>query len=164
MQEKIGKIQKIEKKKSKAGKIYYVLTINGTEYHDFLGAFKNAKKGETVRYTYRLSDDGELRFINLIENEEIDEEPEEVVEEEENFEDNEEKDVPDFEPQSSKNRSFAMAYAKDLVGEIFSAATPKLLDNKPEDMKMITATAKIIEAATESLVFVYSVIIGKLDE
>jgi hypothetical protein len=58
-----GIVETVLPKTRKDGSIAYSIVIDGQEYWDAKGIFKD-KKGQDVEYEFKASDDGKFKFIN----------------------------------------------------------------------------------------------------
>ena len=123
----------LEKKKKDGATPYWVIIIEGNEYYDSKGNFKD-KKGQEVEYEFSPSDDGKINFINPVGGGykgggSRGKSPEEL---------------------SLQKSSFAMAYAKDMVTSII-AAHSHLLKELPPGMKQLEFLDFLTDAATKMI-------------
>lgn len=123
----------LEKKKKDGVTPYWVIVIDGKEYYDSKGNFKD-KKGQEVEFEFSDSDDGKITFINPV--------------------------GGGFAPRSGGGRakspeeialqkkSFAYAYAKDQVDSLISSFA-HLVKEVPEGLKYLDFLSHMREAASK---------------
>jgi hypothetical protein len=112
-------VEVVLEKKKKNGDPYWGIIIDGKEYYDSKGNFKD-KKGLEIEFEYSTSDDGNITFINPVgggfkggSGGSRAKSPEEIA---------------------LQKKSFAYSYAKDLTCAIITAHAP-LIKELPKDIK-----------------------------
>lgn len=108
-----GRVQEVLQKKKKNGDPYWNIIIDDVEYYDSKGFFKD-KIYKEVEFDYHFSDDGKLRFIHPVGS----------------------STSSKISPEAQR-KSFAVAYAKDLVVAIISATMT------PESAKSFADTREV---------------------
>lgn len=124
-----GVVQVVLEKKKKDGSPYYSIIIDGTEYYDSKGIFKD-KKDREVEYEWSLSQDGNIRFINPVGGGfkgggSRGKSPEEIA---------------------LQKKAFALSYSKDQVNAIITSSA-HLMTALPEGVKYLEFLGLMREAA-----------------
>lgn len=124
----------LEKKKKDGVTPYWVIVIDGKEYYDSKGTFKD-KKGQEVEFEFSDSDDGKITFINPVGGGYAPrsggggraKSPEEIA---------------------LQKKSFAYSYSKDQVNQIIESFS-HLVKELPEGMKYLDFMAYMRETASK---------------
>jgi hypothetical protein len=124
-----GLVQVVLEKKKKDGSPYYSIIIDGTEYYDSKGNFKDQKDKE-IEFEWSLSQDGNIRFINPVGGGfkgggSRGKSPEEIA---------------------LQKKAFALSYSKDQVNAII-ASSAHLMTALPEGVKYLEFLGLMREAA-----------------
>ena len=124
-----GVVQVVLEKKKKDGSPFYSIIIDGTEYYDSKGAFKDQKDKE-IEFEWSLSQDGNIRFINPVGGGfkgggGRGKSPEEIA---------------------LQKKAFALSYSKDQVNAII-ASSAHLMTALPEGVKYLEFLGLMREAA-----------------
>jgi len=124
-----GVVQAVLEKKKKDGSPYWAIIIDGVDYYDSRGNFKD-KKDQEVEFEWSASQDGNLKFINPVGGGwrgggARGKSPEELV---------------------LQKKSFAMAYAKDLTCVVISSSM-HLMKELPEGVKYLEFVGLMREAS-----------------
>lgn len=127
-----GVVQVVLEKKKKDGSPYYSIIIDGTEYYDSKGNFKDQKDKE-IEFEWSLSQDGNIRFINPVGGGfkgggSRGKSPEEIA---------------------LQKKAFACSYAKDEVDSIITS-TIHLVKELPEGVKYLEF-AEMLRSAMEEM-------------
>ena len=140
-------VETVLEKKKKNGDPYWGIIIDGKEYYDSKGNFKD-KKGQEVEFEYSASDDGNITFINPVgggfkggSGGSRAKSPEEILQ---------------------QKKSFALSYAKDLTVGVISS-TAHLVKELPEGMKYLDFISFLGEAATKMTTNSADVLLKKLE-
>lgn len=127
-----GVVEVVLQKAKKNGAPYYVIVIDGKEYYDSKGVFKD-KKGQEIDFEFSPSDDGKITFINTVGGGftkggggSRGKSPEEIA---------------------LQKKSFAFAYAKDQVDTLITAYAG--LAKLPTEMKYLDFVSHMREAASK---------------
>jgi hypothetical protein len=141
-------VEVVLEKKKKNGDPYWGIIIDGKEYYDSKGNFKD-KKGQEVEFEYSTSDDGNITFINPVgggfkggSGGSRAKSPEEIA---------------------LQKKSFAYSYAKDLTCAIIAAHAP-LTKALPEGMKYLDFLSFMSDAGLVMTTKIAEGIIMKFNE
>lgn len=124
-----GVVQVVLEKKKKDGSPYYSIIIDGTEYYDSKGTFKDQKDKE-IEFEWSLSQDGNIRFINPVGGGfkgggSRGKSPEEIA---------------------LQKKAFSLSYSKDQVNAIITSSA-HLMTALPEGVKYLEFLGLMREAA-----------------
>lgn len=130
-----GVVEVVLEKKKKDGNPFWVIVIDGKEYNDYKGSFKD-KKGQEMEFEWADSDDGKITFINLVGGGggarssggfSRAKSPEEMM---------------------LQKKAFALSYAKDQINMLLKAFAP-LVGELPGGMKYLEFLPLMREAASK---------------
>lgn len=136
----------LEKKKKDGVTPYWVIVIEGKEYYDSKGAFKD-KKGQEVEFEWSDSDDGKITFINPVGGSRGGggykaKSPEEIM---------------------LQKKAFSLSYAKDQVNALINATAP-LMTELPDGFKYLDYLEHMRIAASKMTRTTADEFLAKLNE
>lgn len=138
----------LEKKKKDGVTPFWLIIIDGKEYYDSKGDFKD-KKGQEIEFEWGDSSDGNIRFINVVGSGARSggggnrgKSPEEIA---------------------LQKKAFALSYAKDQIDTILMASG-HLVKELPEGLKYLDFIAHVRQKASELTIQTAEEFLKKLSE